>query len=632
MSFAGKIWRLLVGIKDGLALLFLLLFFLMLFSILSSRPNPGQVQDGALLLDLDGFVVEERSVVDPIQTLLSGQAPVGEYPAHSLVRAIEAAADDDRITAVALDLSRFMGGGQVQLQRVGEALDLVRKADKPVIAYSMGYADSGIMLASHASEIWLDPLGGAIIAGPGGEQLYYAELLEKLKVDAKVYRVGTYKAAVEPYLRSSMSDEARENYAALYGTLWEEWKSHVSKARPKIKIDLVTSDPAAWVAASGGDLAEAALAAGLVDKLGTRIEWGERVAELAGEDEWNERPGTFAVTELEPWLADNAADTSGKAIGVITVAGEIVDGEAGPGTAGGDRIAGLLDDALEDDLAALVVRVNSPGGSVTASEVIRDAIVRHKAAKDIPVAVSFGNVAASGGYWVGTAGDRIFAEPETITGSIGIFAVIPTFERAAADLGVNSDGYRTTPLSGQPDLVGGFTPEVDAILQSSIENGYKDFVELVAKSRGKTSAQVDTIAQGRVWDGGTARQLGLVDQFGGLEEALAWAAAEAKLEEGDWHAKRLGSQVDPYQSVISQLLSASASAEPPRANGDMFTYAARAQSQMSAQIVSDLERLTAGKGVQAYCLECPRTGVPHAAPMQSQSVSMWQLLGAFFTR
>ena len=632
MSFAGKIWRLLVGIKDGLALLFLVLFFLMLFSILSSRPNPGQVQDGALLLDIDGFVVEERSVVDPLQTLLSGQAPVGEYPAHSLVRALEAAAEDDRITAVALDLSRFMGGGQVQLQRVGEALDLVRKAEKPVIAYSVGYADSGIMLASHASEVWLDPLGGAIIAGPGGEQLYYSELLEKLKVDAKVYRVGTYKAAVEPYLRSSMSDEARENYAALYGSLWEEWKAHVSKARPKIKMDLVTADPAAWVAASGGDLAEASLAAGLVDKLGTRIEWGERVAELAGEDKWDERPGAFAVTELEPWLADNPADTSGDAIGVITVAGEIVDGEAGPGTAGGDRIAELLDDALEDDLAALVVRVNSPGGSVTASEIIRDAIVRHKAAKDIPVAVSFGNVAASGGYWVGTAGDRIFAEPETITGSIGIFAVIPTFDRAAAEYGVNSDGYRTTPLSGQPDLVGGFTPEVDAILQSSIENGYKDFVELVAKSRGKTAAQVDEIAQGRVWDGGTARQLGLVDQFGGLEEALEWAAAEAKLEEGDWHAKRLGSEVDPYQSVISQLLSGSARVERPRANGDMFTYAARAQAQMSVQIVADLERLTAGKGVQAYCLECPKTGAPASMPIQSQSVSMWQMLGAFFAR
>ena len=620
MSFAGKIWRFLVGVKDALALLFLLLFFVMLFAVLSSRPNPGAVQDGALLLDLNGYVVEERSVVDPLDALLSQQAPIGEYPVHQLVRALESAVDDDRINVVALDLSGFMGGGQVQLQEVGEALDKVRKAEKPVIAYSLGYADAGIMLAAHASEVWLDPLGGAIVAGPGGQNLYYADLLENLKVDAKVYRVGTYKSAVEPYLLSGMSDESRENYAALYGSLWEEWQAHVKKARPEIDLDLITSDPVAWVEASNGGLAEAALAAGMVDKLGTRVEWGNRIAEIAGEDNFEDGPGSFAKTELEPWLADNPADTSGDAIGVITVAGEIVDGEAGPGTAGGDRIAGLLDDALDDDLKGLVVRVNSPGGSVTASQAIHDAIQRHKAANDIPIAVSFGNVAASGGYWVATAGDRIFAEPETITGSIGIFAVLPTFDRAARDWGVNADGYRTTPLSGQPDFIGGFTPEVDAILQSSIENGYSDFINLVGKARGKTPAQVDEIGQGRVWDGGTARQLGLVDQFGGLDEALEWAAKEAGLEEGDWHAKRLGAGVDPYQSVLSQILSGGASTNDTPVNGDMFTFAARSQAQLSARMMADLDRITSAKGMQAYCLECPS---PAARPLTSRGQASW---------
>jgi protease-4 len=631
MSFAGKIWRFLVGVKDALALLFLLLFFVTLFAVLSSRPNPGAVQDGALLLDLDGYVVEERSVVDPLDALLSQQAPIGEYPVHTLVHALETAASDDRINVVALDLSRFMGGGQVQLQAVGAALDTVRKAEKPVIAYAFGYADDGIMLASHASEVWLDPLGGAIVAGPGGEQLYFADLLERLKVDAKVYRVGTYKSAVEPYIRSDMSDASRENYAALYGSLWDEWKAHVKKARPKIDLDLTTQDPAAWVEASGGDLAEAALAAGMVDKLGTRVEWGERIAEIAGEDSLDESPGAFAATELEPWLADNSPDTSGEAIGVVTVAGEIVDGQAGPGTAGGDRIAELLDDALEDDLKALVVRVNSPGGSVTASEAIREAILRHKAANDIPIAVSFGNVAASGGYWVATAGDRIFAEPETITGSIGIFAVLPTFERAAADWGVNSDGYRTTPLSGQPDLIGGFTPEVDAILQANVENGYSDFIELVGKARGKTPAQIDEIGQGRVWDGGTARQLGLVDQFGGLEDALEWAAKEAGLEGGDWHAKRLGGDVDPYQSVLSQILSGSVGdSSSERVNGDMFTFAARSQAQLSSRLLADLNRITSAKGMQAYCLECPSTVGLRVSP--AKQANWWQAASAFFSR
>lgn len=627
MSFAGRIWRFLVGIKDALSLIFLLLFFMALFSVLTARPNPGQVRDGALLLDIDGYVVEERAVVDPIDALLSQEAPIAEYPVHELVRALETAASDDRIEVVALDLSNFMGGGQVLLQEVGEAMDKVRAAEKPIVAYALGYADDGMMLASHASEVWVDPLGGAIIAGPGGANLYYADLIEKLKVDAKVYRVGTYKSAVEPFTRSSMSEPARENYAALYGALWEEWKAHVSKARPKLKLDMILDDPVGWVQASQGDLAEAALAAGLVDTIGTRIEWGNRVAELSGDEDWDDAPGTFPTTQLGPWLADNAPDTPGKAIGVVTVAGEIVDGNAGPGTAGGDRIADLLDNALEDDLAGIVVRVNSPGGSVTASEAIRTAILRHKAKNDIPIAISFSNVAASGGYWVATAGDRIFAEPETITGSIGIFAIIPTFERTAAELGVNTDGFRTTPLSGQPDLVAGFTPEVDGILQANVENGYAEFLERVATARGKTKEQIDEIGQGRVWDGGTARQLGLVDQFGGLDEALEWVAAQAELEEGDWHPMRLGSEVDPYQSVVSQLLSAKASSAP--ANGDLFTFAGRSQARISAQMIADLNRLTSVKGMQAYCLECPSSA---RALAPQQTVSWWQTVGAYLSR
>lgn len=603
MSFAGKVWRLLVGIKDGLALLFLLLFFSLLFAILSSRPSPGQIRDGALLLELDGYVVEERSRIDPLQALISQQAPVGEYQVHDIVRALEAAASDDRVEAVVFDLSRFIGGGQVHLQEIGEAMDRVRAADKPVLTYAMGYADDHMLLAAHASEVWLDPMGGALVTGPGGTNLYYADLLEKLGVNARVYRVGTYKAAVEPYTRNDMSEDARENYAALYGALWEEWRANVTKARPAMKLDVITGDPAAWVAASKGDLAEAALAAGLVDKLGSSVEFGDRVAELAGKDDWDDTPGAYAFTDLAPYLAGQSDDRSGKAIGVVTVAGEIVDGNAGPGTAGGDRIADLLDDALEDDLAALVVRVDSPGGSVTASEEIRRAILRHKA-RGIPVAVSFANVAASGGYWVATAGDQIFAQPETVTGSIGVFAVIPTFEGTAEKLGVNADGYRTTPLSGQPDLVAGFTPEVDAILQASITNTYAKFLGHVAKARGMTPDKVDTIAQGRVWDGGTARQLGLVSQFGGLDDAIAWAAAKAELKDGDWHVKRLGKPQDPYDSLIRSMMRDNAE-EDMQSASDLFGVIAARQSELGSRVTRDLDRLLGARGVQAYCLECP---------------------------
>ncbi|MBY6127875.1 signal peptide peptidase SppA [Qipengyuania aquimaris] len=625
MGFAGKVWRLLVGIKDGLVLLFMLLFFWALFAVLTARPSPAQVREGALLIELDGVVVEERTPIDPFEALLSQTAPIGEFQSRDLVRAIDKAAEDDRITAVVLDLDGFLGAGQVHLNDIGEALDRVRKADKPVLAYATAYADDGVFLAAHATEVWMNPLGGAIVAGPGGDRLYFAGLLERLKVNARVYKVGTYKSAVEPFTESGMSDPARENANALYGALWEEWQASVKAARPAVDLDRVTKSPAEWVEAANGDLATAALEAGLVDKLGNSAEFGARVAELVGEDEWSDLPGAYPSTPLNAWLEANPWDSSGKAIGVITVAGEIVDGDAGPGTAGGARIAELLDEALDRDFAGLVVRVDSPGGSVLASEEIRDAIMRHKA-RDIPVAVSMANVAASGGYWVSTPADRIFAEPETITGSIGIFAVIPTFEEAAASIGVNSDGVATGPLSGQPDLIGGFTPEVDRILQASIEDGYEDFLSRVASARSMTRDQVDTVGQGRVWDGGTARQLQLVDEYGGMEEALAWVAAQAELGDGEWHAAYLGDQASRTDTILRQLLIGEEDAE----GRDVFAMLAGQEVARTGMIVTDAQRLLTTRGAQAYCLACPS---PASAKAQGQRTldGFLARVAAFFT-
>lgn len=613
MAFASKVWRLLVGIKDGLSLIFLLLFFTLLFSVLTASPSPASVREGALLLNLDGVVVEEKSAIDPVEALLSGQEPVPEYQIRDLVHALDSAATDDRINSVVLDLTSFLGGGQVHMQALGEAIERVKAADKPVLTYAVGYADDGMKLAAHASEVWIDPLGGAVIAGLGRSRLYYGELLENLDINARVYKVGTYKSAVEPYLRSDMSPEARENAEALYGSLWEEWKANVKKARPDLDLDLVTKTPAEWVAASDGDLATAALAAGMVDKLGSRVEFGERVAEIAGEDDLDETPGAYAYTELGAWLADNPVDSDGDAIGVVTIAGVIVDGQAGPGTAGGDRIAALLDDALDDELKALVVRVDSPGGSVLASEEIRRAILRHKA-KDIPIVVSMANVAASGGYWVSTPADRIFAEPETITGSIGIFAVIPTFERAAAKWGLNADGVQTTPLSGQPDLVAGFPAEVDAILQSSIEDGYSDFLTRVGEARNMTTAQVDEVGQGRVWDGGTARQIGLVDQYGGIDDAVEWAAKEAELDDGEWHVQYLTSAAGEYDNLLRGLLGGGAETAK---QGDLFAMVSGQQEALVAQARDDVRLIMSVRGMQAYCLECPNT----SAQMTSAATS-----------
>lgn len=601
MAFARKVWKLLVAIKDGLALLFLLLFFLALYVALTARPNVGQVQKGALLLRLDGAIVEEPSVIDPIAALLSRQAPVGEYRARDVVRALRIAARDSRVTAVVFDLSHFTGGGFVHLQDIGEAMDAVRAAKKPVLTYATLYDDDGVLLAAHASEAWVNPMGGAFVLGPGGNQLFYGGLLEKLKVTAHVFRVGTYKSAVEPFIRNDLSPASREAAQALYGAMWENWKQDVAKARPKANMALVGGDPVAWLKAAGGDAAAAAQAAGLVDRIGNETEFGARVAQIVGENPLDSGPGHFAHTPLKTWLAAHRPAQPGKAIGVVTIAGEIVDGDAGPGAAGGDRIADLLDKAQKQDFAALVVRVDSPGGSITASERIRSAIARYKARK-IPVVVSMGNLAASGGYWVSTPADRIFAEPGTITGSIGVFAVIPTFEKALADWGVTTDGVKTTPLSGQPDLVGGLSPEISAMLQANVEHSYARFLGLVGQARGKTPAQIDTIAQGRVWDGGTARQLDLVDAFGGLDEALAYAARAAKLE--TWHPVFLGEQSDQLTSLLQRLRDDDDSAPPAEARDFAGAIAGR-QTGLIGRALVGAERLVGARGVQAYCLECP---------------------------
>ena len=618
MAFARKVWRLLVGIKDGLALLFLLLFFGALFAILSAKPNPGVVREGALLLDIDGVVVEEVSPIDPFAAILSSTIPTREYAARDIVRAIDAAAGDERVDALALDLTSFLGGGAVHMSEISAALQRFKAADKPVYTYAVAYSDDAMLLAAYADEIWVDPLGGIVITGPGGQNLYFAEALDRFNVTANVFRVGTYKSAVEPWLEDGMSDAARENSTQLVTTLWQEWRANVRQARPQADIDLVTSDVAGWLAASNNNLAEAALAAGLADRIGTRVEWGERVAQDVGEDPWTDEPGAFAATEFDPWLADIDAGLEwgdGGRVGVVTIAGEINDGDGGPGTAGARRISALLDDALNDDLDALVVRVNSPGGTVTGSETIRRAILRHKDA-GIPIVVSMGNLAASGGYWVSTPAERIFAEPETLTGSIGVYAAFPSFEDLLAEYGVQSDGVRITGLSGQPDLLGGLTPDAEAVLQATVESQYAQFLSLVAGSRGISLERADELGQGRVWDGGAARQLGLVDQFGDLDAAIAWAAERAGLGEGDFEVRHLGADSAVYGSWFAQMLATDSSAGAD--SHDLAASFARMEMLQLTHAYRELDRMMRAQGVQARCLEC---GFVPGAPMRSAAPS-----------
>ena len=603
MQFARAAWKFLVAIKDGMVLIAMLLFFGALYALLSSQPNSAAIGDGALLLDLNGVIVEEPAAPTLEDFLSSTSDSPREYRLRDVVHAIDASVDDDRVKAIVLDLGRFAGGGQTSLTDVGAALDRAKKAGKPIYAFASFYSDDSYQLAAHATQIWLDPMGGIIFAGAGGNRLYYKGLIDRLGVTANIYRVGTYKSAVEPYMRADQSPAAREASEALYNVLWDSWLSEVKKARPQAVIRPFADDPATFARTAGGDLAKVAMEQKLVDKLGDRTAFDRFVAEQVGTDE-TPSPDSFNSIDYDDFVAASPVDSDGSPIGVITVAGEIVDGKTGPGMAASGRIAEQIYKALdEDEIKALVVRIDSPGGSAFASEEIRLALLEARK-KKLPIVVSMGDVAASGGYWVATAGDHIFAEPDTITGSIGVFAVLPSFEKALAKWGVTADGVQTTPLSGEPNFVGGFSEDLNVILQSGVENSYGDFIKLVAAARGKTPAEVDTIGQGRVWDGGTARQLGLIDGFGGIKDALAEAAKRAGLAEGDYHPQYL----DP-PSRLSWLPFGGipfVRQESAPVTG-IVGWAAQRQKAIFGQALTTAQGLLAREDVQALCLECGAT-------------------------
>lgn len=604
MRFVKAVWKLLVGVKDALVLILMLMFFGGLYAALSARPAP--VGDGVLVMDLKGIVVEQPTQA-AFADMLSG-AGVREYRLSDLTAALDEARTDDRVKAVALDLDSFLGGGQTALGELGEAVRRVRASGKPVVAYATAYSDDSYQLAANASEVWLSPMGAVALAGPGGKNLYFKGLMDKLGITANVYRVGTYKSAIEPFTRSDMSPEAKENAQALAGALLETWRQHVATARPKTAVDAYLRDPVAALNAAGGDLGKAAVAARLVDKLGERSAYEARLAALGGADV--DRKGGYKAIRLAAYVNDQVDRDSTGPIGIVTVAGEIVDGKAGAGTAGGETIARAIEKGLRDDgLKALVVRVDSPGGSAIASERIRQALLGARA-KKIPVVISMGNVAASGGYWVATAGDRIFAEPSTITGSIGVFGILPSFQGSLEKLGIGADGVKTTPLSGEPDLLAGPSPEANQMIQAGVESIYRQFLGIVAQARRKTPAEIDRIAQGRVWDGGTARQIGLVDQFGGLDEAIAAAAGLAKL--GDERGVRYLDQATTPFAEFMALFGDEDDAEA--APTDAFAALAPAPSGMLDVALADLKRILSGPSIQVRCLDCPVELRPTAAP------------------
>jgi protease IV len=613
-------WGFLVGLKEVIVTIVVVgLFILVMRSVFSGEAAPSVPEGAALALSLDGYVVEQRTEVDPIATLTDPMAAT--LPSQTLLRdvleAIDGAAKDKRVAALTLELDGFAGAGPATLESIGEALDRFKASGKPVHAYGAYFSDDSYYLAARANSISMDPLGGALLSGYGSYNLYMKDALDKLRVNVNVFRVGKYKSAVEPYARSDMSPDAREESQALFDVLWEKYKGDVERARGRgLKLQPVIDGMLQGVPALKGDLSRYALDAKLVDKLLPRESFVADMAKLVGEDEDDDGLPSYNQINMDEYLIATRALTpkKGEKIAVVYAAGEIIDGDHAAGVAGGDTVARLIRKAIQDDsVKAIVLRIDSPGGSVTASEVIRRAVLDARAAQK-PVVASMATLAASGGYWIATGADEIFAQPTTITGSIGIFGMIPTFEKTAALVGVKSDGVGTTALSSANDLAQGFSEPVKALIQSTVEHGYEQFIDRVAKARKLSPERVNEIAQGRVWAGATAQQLKLVDRFGDLEEALAAAAKRANLKE--WHADYL----EEPESVQMKLLRfvtgtgvAKAKVKVPAAAQGMAMLPLVEQMSRTSILLTG-QTLRDRSNLYAYCAECSAIAPPNLSP------------------
>ena len=500
--------------------------------LLSSDDKPDFADTNALVLAPKGTIVEQLSAEGPSLSGLVTGGPGAETLLRDMIETIERAGEDDRINVLVLELGELQSAGVSKQQEIAAALVAFRGKGKTVIATADHYSQAAYYLAANADEVYMHQMGEVGITGMGRYHMYFKEAIDRFEVQWHIFRVGKYKSAVEPYIANEMSPAAREADLAWMGDLWGAWIAEVAAARGIAEADLLdyAQNFDAHVVKANGDAAAAAVAAGLVDHTGGRDVVRDRLIALVGEEK---KSHDFNRVDAEQYLAyerdaSPRPHTGGK-IAVIVARGSIVDGEAPAGTIGGDSTAKLIRKArLDEDTKALVLRVDSGGGSAFASEVIRREFELARAAGK-PVIVSMGSVAASGGYWISTASDEIWASPTTITGSIGIFGMFPTFERPLAKhLGVHVDGVATTRFADlSPERA--LDPAVARSIQSGIEHGYREFLSRVATARNMTPEQVDLIAQGRVWSGQDAHAAGLVDQLGGLQDAIASAATRASL-------------------------------------------------------------------------------------------------------
>ncbi|CAI8162055.1 MAG: Protease 4 [Pseudidiomarina mangrovi] len=544
MSAIANVFGKLFGLLNSIRKIILnVIFFVVLAALvvlIFAEDEPIVVpENGMLVLNLRGSLVEQKTYVDPIDEFFDGAFGGSGTPPETLLsevlESIELATNDARISGIYLDLRGFSGAGLNKLQLVAEALTKFRQSGKPVRTYADFYSQPQYYLAAHADFIGMNPLGGMMFEGFGGYRLYYKDLLEKLKISTHVFKAGDFKSAVEPYIRNDMSEQARLANKELYDALWVAYLNGLTNQRDLDARVLSGSmdDFRAAMSEYNNDMAQFALQSGLVDELLTREAFRQQQIALTGLDEESDTWKQINHNSyLQAQQQDNVEIEQGDSaeIALVVARGVIMDGRQRAGSIGGDSTAALLRKArLNENTKAVVLRIDSPGGSGFASEVIRQEVLELQKA-GIPVIASMSSVAASGGYWIAASADEIWASPNTITGSIGVFSMFFTGERALAEIGVYNDGYHTTELP-IIDVTRGLTDEARDVIQLSINKFYRDFVSMVADSRGMTYDAVHAVAQGRVWTGAKAQELGLVDQLGELDDAISAAAQRAEISD-----------------------------------------------------------------------------------------------------
>ncbi len=564
----ATLWRWIGLIQHGILRvfgIFFILFFLLavpgciagLVAGLGGGDEFEMAENGVLSFEPEGVVVEEELRIAP-EDALSGALLGGGAPEQILLRdvveGLRMAAEDEAVQTLLVKFDLLAGATPAALHEIAEEMTAFRESGKEIIVYGDNFSNASWFLAAHADEVHMNDYGQALVTGYGSFRTYFRSLLDNLMVTVNVYRVGTFKSALEPFLGDEMSDAAEEANRFLFGGIWENYQRAAEQARglERGAIQNVADNAPDLLEAANGDGAQASLDAGMVDALVGRAAFRDQMIERFGGDEDGlevQSSDFFDYVEANREDAENDGDK----VAVILASGSIVAGDGDGGVIGGDAHAELIRRArLDEDVRAIVLRIDSGGGSAFASDLIREELELARLEGKIVIA-SMGGVAASGGYWIATPANEIWAEPNTITGSIGIFGFIPTLENAAAEIGVYEDGVALTETARGPSAFGGVPESWDRMIQSSIEYGYERFLSIVAESRDMTRDEVDAVAQGRVWTGEQALERGLVDTLGGYDEAVAAAAERAGLEEGAYTVEVFEKPLSDFEKFLEDL-------------------------------------------------------------------------------